>query len=440
MPVRLATVCLFTYTIEHRNYHILWLGLQPRMMTMRLRGIVYGLGRILRHEKSRIILSLILATFYVLLLLSYTRGRLLYGGDFPGFYSTSELGVYPSPTGLVFASALLLTNGVVYSGFYLGMFISAFLVSLAMGFLARQLFSRSLGETALIGVESLAGLLYMLNPTSLTDTFKSFTTNMFVENAALAVFLGMVIRTRITADRGKSVRGRDILAMGLALGISAEFFPNNVRTVLVGVIVLVVLLLFDLPVLEHARAMMRSPSRLLGDLGLFVTGVFVGGSYSLLPDLANLPGIVSAAAQGAANQGSLAFVQGQFNTLVFVFRLLGVWSFSSGYAPYYQLYSTDSTIVFVSYLWPLLGIAVRILISRPGDRSIVLSLESLGILMIAWECAGNLPLDSLYRVIISNIPFGPQLLPTYFLSVRFLSKIFAVLASYAVALILTWRR
>lgn len=393
-----------------------------------------------RYNSISIILSLILtSSLFVLILLYYTHGALLYGGDGYGFYSDYQFLQQPDPNSFVFAICYLISFGNYYVAFYVFIFTSTFVTLCGVYFVTNEIFRESLCVSTRVIMVILAGVLYIVNPVALTDTFKSLIANIYLYNAAFLIFLGEVIRLWRSNKRNANFNLKDALVLGISLGISAQPFPNNVRTFIVGSIIFAFFLVL------HVRTSVISTIsseflRISKIVVVSILGGILGAIYSVVPMLENFEQAIGTAQQGAINQNSTVFVQGSFNTLPQVFRLLGTWAFSSGYVPYNSAYFSDILVVVASFLWPLLALGLPLLRSKGTLKEIVLPIEFLMIVAIFWEKASNPPLGILYDVIISHIYFGSQLIPTYFLSQILLSKLYSVMASYSIVSLYFWRR
>ena len=388
-----------------------------------------------RIQNELLIASMITSFSYIAILLFYTHGALLFGSDNSGFYSLYNFLQNPNPVTFMFTIGLILAAGNYYAGFYIGLFLSALLTVLGMYLLVFESFNGILDKSSLFKVGTLASVLYLFNPTAIVDTFKSFTANVYVTNAAFFLFLAELIRIWRSAKGGTQYRARDFFLLGIGLGVSASVFPNNIRTFVVGGLISIYLLILSLGSMHIRKPIIKHFFTALKMTCFALIGVFTGGLYSFLPMLQSVGAQVEMAKQGAISQGSTAFISGTFNTLLQVWRLLGVWAFPAGYAPYYSLYVSNTLVILMSFLWPVLAIGLPFLLSKGRERSITFPLLALMIIMIFWEKAANPPAGHLYSLIASHIPFGSELIPTYFLSALVLSKLYPFMAAFSIVAI-----
>ena len=373
-----------------------------------------------------------ISLFYVVLLLIYTHGALLFGSDNVGVYSVSQLTQDQSPNTLMFVTGIALAFGNFYVGFYVALFLSSLLVIVGVYKLTDELFRGRLGDHSITAAGLVGALLYLFNPTALTVDFESFTTNVYVSQAAFLLFLIELVRYWRASRRGLPFRLRDGLMMGVGLGLSVELFPNNIRILTVG------MLLFGyftvLSIIPSHRSM-KIPFNVSSRLRTLITclgGAFLAGSYSFLPVLMNVGLYVQIAAEGAAREGGIQLFQGSFNALPQVIRLLGVWAFPTNYAPYHTLYFDNSIVTVSSYFWPVLAIGLPLILARRTSRGVILPVVALMIGMVFWEKAGNPPLGEIYTFLVAHLPLGDQLIPTFLLSTLVLSKLYAVMAGYSI--------
>ncbi|HVH15856.1 MAG TPA: hypothetical protein VNA15_09095 [Candidatus Angelobacter sp.] len=316
------------------------------------------------------------SALYIFLLLFYTGGALLYGGDNAGYYSAYQSLVDPTPSTAIFGLGMILAGGNYYFGFYLTLFACSFLVSAGILYLTKAFFEGFFAERQVIMMGYVASFLYLFNPVSLTNTFQSFTQNVYITNSGFVVFLIGVVRLWKSMGRGVGFRARDSLVMGAGLGLSSGVFPTNVRTFITGGLILAYFLMLGLLFGSPHVSFLRRFAIAVKGATLGAAGSILGGFYILWPELQNFSSFLSAANQGASNTAS-TFFQGSFNQLPEVFRLLGVWSFPTDYAPYHDLYFRNPVVVAGSFLWPILAIGVPLLICRRSHRRTIVALEVL---------------------------------------------------------------
>ena len=377
-------------------------------------------------------LAFLVSLSYILLILGYTRGALLYGGDFVGYYSQYSFISDPNLNSLSFSLGILLALGNYYAGLYIALLMSTFVTLLSISFLSREMFRNSQDSKQEVVIGTLASILYLFNPVSYTDTFKSLTANVYLENAAFFVFLAEVVRLWRSLKKERVYHKKDAFVFGLSLALSSDAFPNDVRTIAIGLILASYFVAIALSS-EIRKGFRFRISLVLEYLGLGIVGLLIGGIYYLAPMIISPSRFISTASQGAQNLSSLSFIVGSFNTLPQVFRLIGSWAFTSVYAPYQSIYFQPTVVMFASFLWPILAIGSPILLSRGREKQIILAFEFVMIAMIFWEKASNPPLGLIWGAIVAHLPFGAQLFPTFFMTTVVLSKLYPLMAAYSIA-------
>ena len=167
--------------------------------------------------RDELIAALLISLSYISILLYYTHGALLWGGDYFGYFSAYNFLSYPDPSSFIYAIASISSAGNYYAGFYIYLFLSALLTLLGMYLLVYESFSGIFDKKALFRMGTIASLLYLFNPTSIVYNFSSFTANVFVTNAAFFLFLAMLIRIWRLTKEGSPYQTRDFLLLGLRL-------------------------------------------------------------------------------------------------------------------------------------------------------------------------------------------------------------------------------
>src|ERR1700719_347666 len=87
-----------------------------------------------KFEKNKlpIIFCLIISISYLLLILYYTHGGLLYGGDQPGYYSIPQSLITLNTQNILYAFSLLISLNNFYVASYIELFISTFIISISI--------------------------------------------------------------------------------------------------------------------------------------------------------------------------------------------------------------------------------------------------------------------------------------------------------------------
>lgn len=379
--------------------------------------------RFLQKDKILLFVGLILALTYTLLILYYTHGGILYGGDHFGIYSRTNP-IYSADSFLAVFS-LYFTYGNYYWGFYLYLFIGAFLDCIGMFYLTREIiislgFSNNIGYFGII-----AALLYLYNPTILVNNFQSYVGNISLEYFFFMLLILLSIRIYRKSLAGQNVSILEVFFTSLTLALSAGHYPNNIRVLALGIILLTYFLLIS----TILRFMDKKNFTInIKKVLLFLILLLIFSSYSIIPIVTNLHSIISESYSAALFLGG-GYLSGYFNNVPNVVRLIGGWWMYQGYAPYATIYFKISIQSILLYLWPIFSIVVPILLfaKKKATRRIIFPLIFIIILMLFWEKANNFPLGFIYSSITSFSPYIPQIFPTYFFTQQFLSKIIPVL-------------
>ncbi|MCI4351254.1 MAG: hypothetical protein L3K15_07060 [Thermoplasmata archaeon] len=387
-------------------------------------------------RRTRIELSFAVAALFVATILAYTRGNLLYGEDYPGIYSLQDFLLRPIPDFLIPAVSVGLTFGNIYAGFYLALGIEAFLVSYACQLFTRELFSPAFSERELTVIQGLAALFYVMSPAAVITSYKSLIGIVFLSAAGFFLVMAMVVRLVRRISRGWTFRPFDAALLGLGLGLALpDSFPNQVRllAISVGVVVAILLRYGLFPANDVQWYATKKAVRNLLLVALPIAGL-------LLADALYLLATQWASDLRAVHQVSAAYVpvftNTTYNTLPLVVRLLGKHSFNS--LIYASLYLTNPIVILASYLWPLLAVVVPTAYayySRLRMRRWIYATEGVIVLCIIWDTGTNPPLGPLTGVVVNALPFGATLLPTYYLSLLVLSKLYPVMIAFSILVV-----
>ena len=384
--------------------------------------------------KLGVLSSFAVSSVLVSVLLAYTNGGLLWGGDYIGFYTANQFFRIPSPASAVYCAAIALVGGNPYAGFYLGLFLSAAFAGFGAFTFAAQVARAGLPRSMYLSVPVMTTLLYTFNPYTVTDTFKSIVVSTYPFVGFQFLFLAFSVRLwRIRKGEGTTTFG-DWGLLGATLGLSLETYPNNFRIALFGLAWLGIILLAT-----RRRSSSATKSSLHRTWGVrtlaFPAFLFLGALYSIWPYLPNLKGAVSQSVGTAAGFGSTGLLSGgSYSQVAFVIRLQDSWGFFSGFAPYSSLYSSSIPLELATWLWPILAIATPLLLIRKFvDRDLLLLLEVTLLGCIAWETSPNPPTGVAYAYVTKVAPWLVSIVPNGFLSLLAISKFYAILASISIA-------
>ena len=395
------------------------------------------------NQKAAIIYSLILSSAWIHLLILHTRGGLLVGGDFVGYYNISQILKQPSPIGLIFAFALLLTFNNIYVAFYLALFINCFMVLFAMIHFIYVIFTDNLSDAQKSWMGMLAAFLYLINPVSITDTFKSIVLNVLIRNFGFLLFMIELTNLSWSILGVKKFTWKNSALMGLGIALSSRFPPNSFRMLLLETIIFTTALIITIFSIRLRRKLnlkeiLRNITKCTAKCMLITVPIAILGMlYWIIPFITNFEVATTTLIHAGEARGSQALqnLSPGYATLTNVFRLFGTWVFSSQFMPYHDIYSSNIIIVLSSFMWPILALGFSTLIAKK-ERPVILILVIGCTIGLFWDKAGNPPLGIIYTTIVNN-PLASQIFPTHFISSVLLSKLYPLLISYTLVTILT---
>lgn len=366
------------------------------------------------------------------LILAYSHGALLWGSDYPGVYSIYNFISSPSPPSLVYGVSISLALGSIYLGFYIGTYFSALLTCFGAALLFTEAF-RSLVPTTQLRLAALtAAALYLFNPFVLSNGAVSFAiSNIQITNAFFLIFLAMIIRAYRALLDGRPISRRVAAAIGSSLGLSLTPFPNDLRLLVVAGLLVMALLVFAVTFTFRRTPPLSTVSTALKVAPLSGGFACLLGSSAILPTIIALSSSPQYATAAAARYSSAGFYTGPFNTVPNVLRLLGYWGFPGW--PYHGVYYAMTPISIASYLWPLFGLVIPILFVTRRNRAVLLPLLVLVLGMMFWEKGGNPPLGGVWTSLTSVLPYGNQMVPTYFLTAFVLSGLYSILVAFSLS-------
>ena len=389
------------------------------------------------HLRLRLFSAFSVSAAFVLVLAGYTQGRLLYGGDLVGVYSMAELLWYPTANNIVPALSVGLASGNVYAGYYLAAFLDGVIVLLC----AQTMFLEVIRVTGMQRIATIGlvvvPILYVSNPVTIVDTFKSLDDALLVQNAGVLLFLAACIRLQWNPvnSRREITIGSALAVLGTA--IAAEEFPLSFRIVaLFGLLAILIGLGSEL----HRRTSCGRPFVTRTLLLLVCIGVgFAVAFVAALPLYeASLPAGLNSVNQIASSFGGAVSLN-QFGQLSSTFRLLDTWGFWGMYVPYHTLYVSNPGIVLASYFWPLLGLCMPLLLGIRGrSQGLIVTLVSIGLLAMVWESGTSGPFAMLNESISSHVPILIELFPPFFLTQTLLAELYTIFGAITISSVFCW--
>ena len=410
------------------------------LILLNYRSIKKKMFGFLYSQRYYFISLLAIAVFYVSVLLAYTHGALLFDGDNYGFFHLTW-NLFTTPTGILEGISLFLSDSNIYVAFYLYVFFSL-LIALAAAFYFSVQFFKYFMPIRYVKVAGLvSSFLYVITPSILIDYYNTFLGNISIPSSFFTLFLALLIGSFEFYQTNVKKFLEMLLLGGVFLGLSVTLFPNDIRTLFVGFVLFLAFIVFvsirSLFVKSNINAL-----TLIVSIPIFISASIVSSLFITISILQNFGSTVHLASVAAANFGSLGSYTGTFNTIPWVIRLLGVWSFPTGFVLYHSLYFNLDIVNIASFFWPILALIVPLIVAfrYMKNRSFFLFTMVLVVCAIFWEKGANPPFGSVWYFINSKLPFGYELIPTGTLTGDYLSKIYPVLAVMSIFLIFDYLR
>jgi hypothetical protein len=377
------------------------------------------------------LIALPLALIWLSIILFYTRGGLLVGGDWPGYYDAISAIRTGIPHAIVYGIGLLLARGNIYVGFYTGAFIGLLLNMAALFYFLATLF-REWKDGILPYI--VAGILYAFNMFALYNTFKSVIGLADVAVAGLLLFLAQAIKLyRYVVGQSEFSKWDGIL-MGVGVALSSRVPPNSFRILLAEGIIVAGLLAWALieGTIRRPHYVRQAFKRFLIELPLISITALVGMLYWEIPFFSSFKENIETAFYVIPAHRTTSIHSAPYASLVNTFRVLGVWAFPTAYCPYHGLYYHVPLITITSFIWPTAALGLSILLAEKKRRPLVLALILFSLLIISWDTADNPPVGPLNKLVTSVLPLSLAFFPTFCLSGTFLPLIYVVLTTFAI--------
>jgi len=374
---------------------------------------------------------LAISLLWISSVLIHTHGRLLVGGDWPGYYDSDR--IYSSlvtPKEAIYDLALMLAGNDMYFGFYLGLSFLALLVSSSFFYFCRSLFKGLMNEHSLTVFASLSTLFYLFSLPSIRDTFKSVIGAVSIEATGFFLFLAELSNLMRSVRSNEKFDYKNMVLMGVGIGLSGGLPPNTFRILAIESIIFVgasIFRIISLRSLLIVRQILRK-SLLPAAISLIVM------SYWIIPFASNIERnteVVGSAYLARSYGQSLRSIP-DYATLIQVFRLTGAWQFREEFVPYHEIYSNNFLITFASFMWPILALGLPLLLCKRRCRKLISFITVSMLAVIFWEKAGNPPLGEIYVFLTSNFPQIQGMFPTYFLQLKILAALYPIMVAFSI--------
>ena len=374
---------------------------------------------------------------YILIVGSFSHYSLLYGSDFPGFYSLGDLKInILTPDLIIQALTYVLAYKNLYLSFYLYFFISTYVTFTAI-FILSKFFLKEILQVSertkvlLVFLPYVSILLYTLSPTAIAWTYYSVVNDVSFKYSLFFFFLYLSFRIYLNVERRKSVKFWEIISAAACLSFSAGPAPNGIRVLLVGLVFLLILLV--IPILKSCKTIRVRPT--ISKVVLYLSILIISYLYYLFPIIINPHGFINTMESGAVNLSTSSEYLNTFNTLQNTIRLLAISNWEVN--PFRNLYWELSVIFVASWVWPICGLVAPFVIltkKKVKHRFPFLALICLELFVIAM--ATSYPLEIVTNPIYQIIPFGRELLPPDFLTHYLLTVLYILFSTSFLYLLL----
>jgi len=372
-----------------------------------------------------------LSIAYIGVLLAFTHGQLMYGGDYPGIYNLYDVVSNPTPYVVFQGAAVALAGGNVYVGFYLALFASSLACTAGIYLAAKEVLALSCTESNVRVFGLIGAGLYLITPLVISDSYLSIASNISIPTFGTILFLLEYIRLWKAVTYGSTFSVANAAWMGVGTGISLQLLPTNIRILFVTLVLLlflfVVFVLLNRPVAQALHRVWRSRKTILA----FAVSIAAVGSYSAVLTLLSFPELGATISAGSTLHAYSGFYTGSFNQLPNSLRLIGTWGFpATGYS---GLYYGTTPAGLAAYFWPALALGAPLVLWTNRAQRLLLPLLAIAFVVIFWDKGANPPFGGVWEGVASVLPGGYDFLPTFFLSTLLLSKLYVLLATHSLS-------
>ena len=374
--------------------------------------------------------AILIAAIWLSIILYYTRGGLLVGGDTPGYYNAVVAFSTGIPDAITYGIGLLLACRNIYVGFYVGTFIGICLNLFALTYFLNTLFKEWRGKIVPLAV---ANILYVFNMFSIYNTFKSVIALSDIATSGLLLFLALAVKLYRYMNKSGRFTKLDCVLMGIGIAVSSMVPPNSFRIIVVeGAIVVGLLFLAMIKQgavkTSNIKIVIRN---FILTLPIIALVAIAGMMYWEWNFFSSFTSNVGTSLQAAQSLGLSSFYAPYAN-LINSFRVLGVWAFQTGYCPYHNLFYSNAVVTIASFIWPIIALGVSLLLVKSSYRLKILLLVALSLVIISWDTANNPPVGAINLFAVSHVPYLSSFFQTFYLSGTLLPIIYIALSAFVV--------
>ena len=306
------------------------------------------------HFIAFLVITLI-TSFYEFIILFYTHGALFIGGDNPGYYTVINSWGQLNPSSALNSLSLLISNGNYSYSFYIDLFIKMDILLWAIYRLTIEFFKRHFKTKQLMYIGFLAAFLFPINLSAIQVVWQTFIGQFSLFSGLFILFLSFVVRIWSKMLNGERPKVHEVIISFLSLGLSGGFYPNVVRIIILGWLVFIYFSVIAFLASRKKKISIKGIRTWIFFIFFAAIFSFLGGIYSLLP-IFDSSNIVSSSVKLSTIFSSSLVQPGGFNTFFNTIRIIQTQFF--GESPYYLSYLQNPLIVMLSYIWPILALAV----------------------------------------------------------------------------------
>ena len=132
----------------------------------------------LSYKRCVLVLGVV-SLLYILVILFYTHGALLFNGNYGGFYHL-QASLLNTPNGVLQAISLLISMGDIYVAYYIYLYLSILSLTIASFYLSLQILSKFIPSDELKIYSLIAASLSFVEPFVLNNYYSTLTGNGYI--------------------------------------------------------------------------------------------------------------------------------------------------------------------------------------------------------------------------------------------------------------------
>lgn len=368
----------------------------------------------------------VLSFIYVGLIGYITRFSLLYGSDYPGVYSISDLSFNTLTPDLIINSlSYLISFGNITLSFYTYFFLCTLSSFLVIYFFCEYILNHFTTINSHHFTFPFIGIfLYAIIPTAMAWTYYSVLRNVSLSYTlfTLSILIMLVFYEKI--KKGEKIRIYQIISFSLVIALSSGSLPNGLRIMIIYFLIGFIML----SILIKQKYIFLKGKEFAKKFSIFLSFLFIFYLYYIFDFIINFKSAFQLEISGGANLSAISNYYGEFNKIQNVIRLLGISNWTVN--PFNTLYWNFNIISIISYIWPFFAIFMPLLLiykKKILDRTLFIFMYSLLLIAIIFATSLNPPFGQLMSLLYRVLPFGIEFLPSGFITNYVLSKIYLMM-------------